>query len=202
MGCASSTNVASIDELELQLDHGHLFRPKRSEKHISASKQVDTAELSHVLPNELTDDVSTDFSTDEPVRKWSAASDDGDDSDTDSFSNVSIQIHVPPHLQSDVKEEPILTDFREPSLAECSWNMPSLRSRAKDLPVGTMVAPDRELHDQYMKKLDNYLKVISTTPRRLETQVQVKRMMSGMSPRSAEVGTRKRKDALKSLSLF
>ena len=195
-----------MDEFE---DHRQQGRPvkqvHRSEKCKKvATKQIDTAELSRVLPNEA-DDESTDLSTDDEIlRRWSTDSVLLPSSDTESFSTASVQVHVPAHLQQDIKEEPILTDFREPTEVECSWDMPSLRERAKDLPVGIRVAPHREMHNKHVKKLDDYLNVVSATPRRLEAQVRLKKMMSGMIPVrfSESEAARRKREALNDLRLF
>ena len=188
MGCAAATHVSNIEKLEEKLERqvtqGHHFPiPKRSEKRHAAvsANQVDTGSLSLILPHAGQDDL--DNSEETIVRQRSA--DSTDSADCSDFSVVSVQIHVPAHLKPVVKDQPVLMEFAEPSQSECSWNMPDLRTRAKDLPVGIMVAPDRELHDQHMKKLDNYLKMISKAPRRLEGAVSAKKIMSGMGPERA-----------------
>ena len=181
MGCTSSTQVTSIDKREKRPDHGHsfegLFRSemrKNAVRKNAGRKAVNTTVLSHVMPHEAPDS--------EPAELWVADLEDFDGSDTDSFSTASVQVHVPAHLQQDIKEEPILTDFREPTEVECSWDMPSMRERAKDVPRGFCFAPDREMHDEHRQRLEGYLKMIARKPHRFEAHVHMKKMLSGMGP--------------------
>ena len=177
MGCTSSTQIAGFDKLEGQLGDNHSFKPKakgsKTRKN-AVSKPVDAAMLSHLLPHAAPDD--------EPARSrlQTADSENCNGSDTDASSDVSVQLHVPLHLQEHIKDEPVLTDFKEPLESECSWDMPSFRERIKGVPAGICFAPDRHVHDQHRSRLDDYLEKISKKPRKFEAEVYVKKMLSGM----------------------
>ena len=197
-----------FNELEEHILHNHFAalhgREPAGRRSAAPEKQVTKAECSHNLPHSVEDD-STDCSAETGIRKWTEDWVDSVNSwGPDGFQKPSIQIHVPNHLQQFVKEEPVLKEFVEPSEMECSWDMPSLRERSKDLPAGIVVAPDREMHDQHVKHLDRFLAQVSTKPRQLEGDVYVKKLLCGLSPMPASVANRinRRKGALEALGLF
>ena len=188
MGCASSTQVSSFDEFEEKVHKGHSLQVLNKDalkRRLAAiamekEKQIDTTELGHIMPH-TAEDESTDASIEDgPVRKWT---EDSEDSwGAHSLQGADVQINVPDHLRKYVREEPILKDFSEPAHMESSWTMPSLQERAKYLPCGIMVPPDREMHNKHLKNLDGYLAEISKSPAKLEAKVSVKKMVCGMEP--------------------
>ena len=135
------------------------------------SKALDTAMLTHLLPNAAPDD--------EPACLWVSASKDCKRSRMDASSKVSVQLHVPRHLHEYIGNEPVLMDFREASESECSWDMPSCREPTKSRPKSCS-APDRHDHEQHRKRLDDYLEKVSKKPRKFEAEVHLKKMLSGM----------------------
>ena len=206
MGCASSTQITGFDKLDGQLGDNHSVKPKAKGSKMrknAVSKPVDAAMVSHFLPHAAPDD--------EPSRSRlpTADSEDCNRSDTYASSDVSVQLHVPLHLQEHIKDEPVLADFKEPLESECSWNMPSFRERTKGMPAGICFAPDRHEHDQHRSRLDDYLEMISKKPRKFEAEVYLKKMVSGMglvgldrAERKEANKTHKSKGPLKSQGLI
>ena len=46
--------------------------------------------------------------------------------------------------------------------------MPTVRERAKHLPVGVAFPPDTEMHARHLKKLESFLREVSRSPQQLE----------------------------------
>ncbi|CAE7498936.1 unnamed protein product [Symbiodinium necroappetens] len=114
-----------------------------------------------------------------------------------------VHVRVPEHLRGVIEELPMLGSFKEPSEAECSWNLPGFRERCRDVPVGVALFPGYEMHVWHLKNLNGFLKLVSTSPQNLEDQVARKRMLSGMGRGNVHMLVRKttRKSALHILGL-
>ena len=210
MGCGASTHISDFDSREGQTLQCRLAagddREAARRRFAAAEKQVTKAECFHILPQFVEDN-----STDATAESESGISGRTKDSDgavnsrgPDGFKKTSVQIHVPDHLQQFVKAEPVLKDFVEPAEMKCSWDMPSLREQFGDLPAGIVIAPDRHMHDNYMKHLDRFLAQVSTTPRQFEGEVQVKKLSCGLSPMPQDIANKikRRKGALEALGLL
>ena len=151
------------------------FGVPKEVKHLPA---VGSARLATQQLPSMADECASVSAEDGPVRKWS--------NDSEGFGVFSgsavVSVHVPAHLKSIIKEEPVLMEFAVASQVELSWSMPPLRERASYLPVGVMVPPDHEMHFQHLEKLDSFLTEVSKLPQRLEQKVAMKRMRSGLGP--------------------
>ncbi|CAE7770525.1 unnamed protein product [Symbiodinium sp. CCMP2456] len=176
MGCGSSMQVNSFDELEMQVHMGKVvekrvvgYKPTANLTTLRSS-QVSTQESCYILPH-ATEGVDSSLSG--PISDSEADTPDTKDCD-------SVTVHVPPRLRGIIKEEPVLLEFNEPSQVESSWNMPSVRERAKDLPSGIIVAPDQELHKRHLKNLDRFRSSVFKAPSWLEDEVAARRKLSGM----------------------
>ncbi|CAE7609774.1 unnamed protein product [Symbiodinium sp. CCMP2592] len=170
MGCGSSMQVNSFDELEMQVHMGKVVEQravgcKATNVTTPRPQQVSSQHSCYMLPH-ATEGVSSFSGADTPGTK------DGG----------SVAVHVPARLRGIIKEGPVLLEFTEPSEVESSWNMPSVRERAKDLPQGTIVAPDQELHKQHLKNLDRFRNSVFKAPNWLQDEVAARRKLSGMEP--------------------
>ena len=174
MGCGSSMQVNSFDELEMQVHMGKVAEAvgcKATNVTTPRPQQVSTQHSCYMLPH-ATEGVS---SLSGPISDSEADAPGTKDCD-------SVTVHVPARLRGIIKEEPVLLEFTEPSEVESSWNMPSVQERTKDLPHGTIVAPDQEVHKHHLKNLDRFRNSVFKAPNWLQDEVAARRKLSGMEP--------------------
>ena len=192
MGCKSSVQVASFDELS---DTGMCMCgrsdcPARKQAASRAARkalakkrrfapELATQQLDPILPHCTALEGLKDAGPREENSK-----------EVEGCEECAVEVKVPEHLR-DILKERVLAEFVEPSAVMSSWNF----QQAKDRPAGMLGPPDRETHLAHVKNLHRFFRVSCKVPGWLRLEVDDKRRRDGMEPtpmkRSTSDGARK-----------